>query len=104
MRLVYVAGKLNADAVGYVKNMNKMIVAADLLRRAGYAVIVPCLDFVCGLVGGDYEYEDYFENNQEALKRCDEIYVLKGWESSEGTKKEIALAKKLKIKVTYEGV
>ena len=57
---------------------------------------------MCGLVGGDYEYADYFENNQEALKRCDEIYVLKGWENSEGTKKEIALAKKLKIKVTYE--
>lgn len=102
MHLIYVAGKLNADAVGYVQNMHRMIKAADLLRRAGRAVIVPCLDFVCGLFGGDYTYEDYFNNNSEILKRCDEVYVLKGWETSEGTKKEIALAKKLKIKVTYE--
>jgi hypothetical protein len=33
---VYVAGKLNDNSVGYIKNMHKMIKEADFLRRAGF--------------------------------------------------------------------
>ena len=103
MKRVYIAGKLNADAVGYVENMSKMIKASDEIRKMGFAVFVPCLDFICGLVIGGYKYEDYFDNNQEFLKTCDAVYLVPGWEESKGTQREISCAKHLGIPV-YEKI
>jgi nucleoside 2-deoxyribosyltransferase len=99
MKLVYIAGKLNADAVGYLKNVHAMCKVAEECRRAGFAVVVPCLDFVMGIVFGDYEYEDYYNNNQEILDRCDAVLVCPNWETSEGTKKEILRAESRGIPV-----
>ena len=98
---IYVAGALNEHAVGYIKNMHKMIKAADYLRRAGFSVFIPCLDFLSGLVCGDYEYQDYFDNNTPWLLCSDVVYVLPGWESSKGTWKELDIAQKHNIPVRF---
>jgi len=97
----YVAGKLNADAVGYIQNMHRMIKTAKQLRNLGAAVYVPCNDFLEGLVDGDFSYKDYFENSQPWLEVSDFIFVCPGWETSEGTKKEIEFAKSLFIPVFF---
>lgn len=97
----YVAGKLNADAVGYIKNMHHMITAAKLIRDLGVAVYVPCNDFLEGLVDGDFDYTDYFENSQPWLSVSDFVFVCSGWETSEGTKREIALAQQSGIPVFF---
>ena len=90
----YVAGKLNADAVGYIQNCHRMIKAAKELRDLGVAVYVPCNDFLEGLVDGNFSYLDYFENSQPWLEVSDFVFVCSGWENSSGTKKEIEFAQK----------
>ena len=102
MKRVYVAGKLNADAPNYIKNCHAMIKTADAIRREGYSVYVPCLDFLSGLVYGNYGYKDYFENNLPWLECADYMFVCENSEKSEGTKKEIKIAKKLGKKIFYD--
>jgi hypothetical protein len=89
---VYVAGKLNADAVGYIHNCHKMMNTAELLREAGYAVYVPCLDNQMGWMFGWEKYECYFNFSQPWLKVSDAVYLVPGWETSQGTIKEIETA------------
>ncbi len=97
----YVAGKLNSDAVGYIMNMHKMIKTARKMRSLGVSVYVPCNDFLEGLVDGEFEYHDYFDNSQPWLLASDFVFVCEGWETSEGTKKEIYLARENGIPVFF---
>jgi len=101
MKKIYCAGKLNDHAVGYIKNLHRMITAANKIQRLGYSVYVPCLDILCGIVDGKMEYHDYFENNLPWLESSDAIYVCEGYESSKGTLAEIAHAEELGIPVYY---
>ena len=102
MKKVYVAGKLNDDAVGYIKNMHRMIKHANEIKELGYCVYVPCLDFLMGIIMGDYEYGDYFDNSQEWLKVSDLVYVIPGSSQSNGTQREIVLAESLGIPVVRD--
>ena len=97
----YVAGKLNSDAVGYLKNVSKMIKTARKLRSMGVAVYVPCNDLLEGIVDGEFEYKDYFDNSQPWLLASDFVFVCEGWETSEGTKREIDLARDMGIQVYF---
>lgn len=99
MKRVYVAGKLNADAVGYIKNVHRMIKTAREVRRAGYAVYVPCNDFLEGLVDGNFDYSEYFDNSQPWLINSDAVFLTPGWETSSGTAKEVETAKANNIPV-----
>ena len=99
MKKVYVAGKLNDDAVGYIKNMHRMIKTARLVRNAGYAVYVPCVDILEGIVDGNFDYHEYFDNSQPWLLSSDAVFLTPGWETSSGTKREIERAKANNIPV-----
>lgn len=101
MKKVYVAGKLNADAVGYIKNIYKMIKTAKVLRNQGFSVYVPGNDFLEGIVDGNFEYEDFFDNSQPWLLSSDAMFLTPGWETSSGTLKEIKLARENNIPVFY---
>lgn len=96
---VYVAGKLNDDAVGYNKNRSRMMKTALMLHQKGFSVFVPCLLEQVGLIDGDWEYEDYFDNSIPWLLVSDAIYLTPGWETSEGTKREIEISKERGIPV-----
>ena len=39
-----------------------------------------------------WEYEDYIKHSLEMLRHCDAIYLMPGWETSEGVKRELAEA------------
>lgn len=99
---VYIAGKLNAPAVMYIKNVHNMIVVGNLVRKRGFSVFVPALDVLIGFLDGQMHYEDYFENNVEWLKVSDYMLVLPGWEDSEGTQKEIEIAEEHSIPVFFD--
>jgi len=102
MKKIYVAGKLNDDdAVKYLNNCNLMIRHADKLRKAGYAVFIPCIDFIMGMSTGTWTYDDFFDNSQPWLASSDAVYVCPKWETSKGTQREIDLAESLNIPVVY---
>ncbi len=97
--LVYIAGALRSDIPGYISNLHRMIKSGEEVRRNGMSVFIPGLDVLQGLIMGDMEFEDYFQNSFAILPRCDAIFLTPGWESSKGTAREIAYAKSLGIPV-----
>jgi hypothetical protein len=99
MKRVYIAGKLNDDAVGYIMNCHKMIRTAKKVRNAGYAVYVPCNDFLEGIVDGGFDYGDYFDNSQPWLEASDALFLVPGWDRSEGTRREMERADVLGISI-----
>ena len=96
---VYIAGALNGDAVSYIQNMHRMIIWAEKIRHLGYAVYIPCLDFMCGIVHGNWVYEQFHSMNQPWLDVSDAVFLVPGWEDSDGTKREIARAAQNNIPV-----
>lgn len=74
---VYVAGKLNDDAAGYLQNVHRMIQVGNVLRKKGYSVYIPCMDLLSGIVDGKMEYKDYFDNNLPWLLAADILFVMK---------------------------
>jgi len=99
---IYIAGKLNASAVEYIKNIHRMLGYARTIRKMGFSVYVPAIDILLGIFEGDLEYSDYFENSQPWLMVSDAIFVVPGWEGSEGVKREIETAKELEIPIFYD--
>ena len=97
---IYIAGPLNADAVGYLQNVHRMTQASVMLRQMGHAPYNPCLDLLDGIMAGDFGYEDYFYTSQEWLKVADAMFFLG---SSPGADKERALAESLGLPI-YEGL
>lgn len=102
MKKVYVAGKLNDMAIDYVHNMHRMVKLAIEARNAGFSVFVPCLDIWMGLMAGNWDYDDYFQNSQPWLEASDAVLVVKEhYQDSEGTLKEIAAAQENNIPVFF---
>jgi len=89
MLKVYVAGALSGKETEYIKNMHRMIKWANKVRKIGFAVFVPGLDFLMGVVVGDMEYSDYFDNGQPWLRSSDAVFLVPGWKESEGTSLEV---------------
>ena len=98
---IYCAGKLNDNAVNYIKNMHRMIKTANQIKALGHSCFVPCEDILSGIVDGNFDYDDYFQNNLAWLEVSDAVFVCEGWESSKGTQAEIAHAERLGIPVYY---
>ena len=88
-KLIYIAGALRGEIPEYIGNVSKMIKHAEKIRRLGFAVYIPCLDILQGVVMGDLSFKDYFDNSYEILKRCDAVSLVPGFEKSNGVKEEI---------------
>jgi hypothetical protein len=99
MLAVYVAGPLNApNAVDYLKNVSRMVKLAQELCRQRFAPFCPALDFMYGILSGDWEYEDYFGPSQVWLKKSDAVLAIA---HSPGTDRETATAAALDIPVFW---
>lgn len=96
---VYIAGPLNALAIDYLHNVHRMMTVAEEARLAGFSVFVPALDMLMGLKFGYESYNDYFDNSQPWLEVADAVLLVPGYESSQGTKREMKLAKSKGIPV-----
>ena len=99
MKKVYVAGKLNAGAVDYIKNVHTMVKTGEQIRKMGYSVYIPCLDLLLGLIMGDLDYPDYFNNNIPWILSSDFLYVIPNSENSSGTQREIQIAQERGVPV-----
>ena len=101
MPVAYIAGALNDMASDYIQNVRRMILWGDKVRDLGFSVFVPGIDFLCGVVTGNWDYSVAFANSQVFLARADIMFVCPGWEKSSGTAKEIETAKSLDIPIYY---
>ena len=87
------------------------------LELLGFSVVSPAdLDRAIGfdpeVLGSDYDWKDLnkcnfslldaIDRDVNALKTCDTIYMLRGWEGSKGAKAEKALAEWMGLSVIYQ--
>ena len=101
MKVAYVSGAYRSDCTnGVWENINKARTAAVKLWNKGYAVICPHTNSI--FMDGINTDTTFLEGDLEILKRCDVIYMLKGWRKSQGATAEHDLAKKLKKEIIYE--
>ena len=99
MKLVYIAGRLNGQ------NIEQNIAAARKVavkwwQTEIFAVFCPHLN--SGDMIGEAPEQVFFDGNMEILSRCDMIVMMKGYETSKGSVKELDRAYELGINVVFE--
>lgn len=102
MPVAYIAGSINDMSSDYILNIRRLILWGDQIRELGFSVFVPGIDFLCGVVTGNWDYGIAFANSQAFLAMADIMFICPKWEKSTGTKKEIVTATKLCIPIYYE--
>ena len=101
MKVIYVAGKYRSKTEwGLEENIRRAEAAAVKLWQQGYAVLCPHKN--TAHFGGACPDETWLEGDIEILKRCDAIYMLKGWEDSLGACEELRIALEHNLEVIYE--
>lgn len=93
---VYVAGPMsNLPDFNYPAFYD----AEKRLSRFGYDVENPARHF-----DGDQTrpYKDYMREAVRALTRCDAIYLMDGWEQSEGARFELEVSRRIGLAVMFE--
>lgn len=102
MKVIYIAGPFRApDAWGIEQNIRRAEELALQVWRYGAAAICPHANtrYFQGAAGDQL----FLEGDLEILRRCDAVLCTPLWESSEGAKAEVALAKSLGIPVYFSG-
>lgn len=80
--------------------------AEERLKREGHETVNPAAigKRIQGLVPFEMSWNDYMRIDEGLLQMCEGIHMLKGYENSAGAKRELMLATKLGLAVTYEEV
>jgi len=94
---VYISGGIT-NVHDYMTSFRK---AEKRLESEGYTSIVNPAFVNCHLPI-DFSHEDYMKVSIAMLGCCDAIYMLKGWEKSEGAKEEYIYASKLGLQILKE--
>lgn len=95
MTKLYVAGPMR----GYPNlNFPAFNTATEMLRGDGFEVVNP----VELNPDPDADYIECMRIDIKALCDCDGIYLLTGWENSEGANAEYQVARMLKLSVYFE--
>lgn len=96
-------------------NFPEFFRAADKFTRQGFAVRNPAQrDIENGIdvtgmrgdmleLGPEFSLREAMRGNCSDICDCTHIYLLKGWESSQGAVAEWVLAKLLGLKIIYQG-
>lgn len=100
--IVYVSGHYSTGNIA--ENIQKAREAAIAIWEAGYTALCPHLNTAHFEKDCTCEYEDYMEGDIELLDRCDAIFMLDGWEDSNGAQEEHnhALIEGLPVAYTIE--
>lgn len=96
-RRIYVSGPMRGQ--DFDKVFDRFYKAEALLRNMGYDVINPlhiaqAMPFL--------SHEEYLQLDRSYIQLCDVIYLLAGWQRSEGCRIELNWAKRNKLEVMYE--
>lgn len=95
--MIYISGAITK--IGVEKAMTRFEDVENGLKDLGYEVINPCRtnSTLPGL-----DHDGYMVVSMAMLSLCDTIYMLKGWEDSEGAKEELQYALEHGYKVIVE--
>lgn len=85
---------------GIYQNIQRAREAALKYWQAGFAVICPHLN--TAFMDGACDDSVWLAGDLEIVKRCDYIYMLTGWEQSEGSLKEHDIAIDYGLTVIYQ--
>ena len=106
---IYIAGALSSKEIDkrnpsrivtdYISNIHNMCQKASIVKRKGHYPFVPALDFLLGVVCGDWEEEEYRSTGMSFLEVCDAILITS---MSWGVKEEIKRAKELGKHIYYD--
>ncbi len=86
-KVIYVAGPYRAETEWQVvQNIRRAEETALELWKMGWVVICPHKN--TAMFGGALPDEVILEGDLELLRRCDAIYLMKGWQLSDGASRE----------------
>ena len=83
--LIYIAGKYSGDVNANIAEARKWAIK---LWEAGHAVICPHLNTAHMEIDCKATYEDFLRGDFVMIARCDAVFMLPGWEQSDGAKQE----------------
>ena len=101
-QIIFVSGAYRSKygIIGRAVNIWKAYQVARRLVRQGYSCYIPHMN--TALMDG-LQSEDWFlEATLKMLPKCQIIYMMKGWENSEGAKMELLEADKRGMDIIYE--
>ena len=101
MNLIYTAGKYRAktEYEVWVNIQTADYYGAELIKK-GFFPVIPHKN--TAFFGGLKDDKFFLDGTLEMLRRCDSIFMLPDWESSEGARNEHAEAQKLGLKIYYD--
>ena len=94
---VYISGPITGVPEGEFKRA--FFRAYDELKTKGYNPMLPP-----GMVGNEYdmEYDEFMVLDLALLELCDAIYLLEGWEKSDGATEELNFAAQHRKEILFE--
>lgn len=93
---VYISGGIS-EVPDYTERFEK---AEKYIKAAGLDPLNPAK--LCKDLPKSFRHDEYMKVCLSALKCCDGIYMLNGWEKSKGAMDEFLTAVKLKMKIEFE--
>ena len=93
---VYISGKISGTDLTHTRKRFSDV--ADKLQSLGHEVINP----LCNGLSETDPWEEHIAKDIINLIDCEGIYMLQGWEDSQGARIEHAVAKEIGLKVMYE--
>lgn len=94
---IYISGKIS----GTRDFRNRFQKAEDHLKKDGWDVINPVA--IGDLLPPSTTYKQFMEIDLKLLTMCDAVYMIPGWEESEGAKTEKQLAEALGLVILNGG-
>ena len=102
-RLIFVSGPYKAKTEGEkAQNIWHAVRVACRLWELGFFVICPHTNSAHFESLAKLDESIWLEGGLEMLSRCDCVFMLSGWEESEGSVVEYNLAQELELPIYYE--
>ena len=95
---VYISGPISG-AIAYPQSFEK---ASEYLRDLGYDIVDPTTIDPPSEDTKGTTWDYYMREGIKRLMDCDRIYMLEGWENSEGARLEQMIALQLRMSCVYE--